>query len=161
MSTIIIRAAKESDIDALCKLYIAFHEFHVQGIPDRLRKPEQYNWEELQGSLKRILHDQQATIIVAEDAGKVIGLAEVYLREDILDSATVAHTYGYLQSLMVVEAYRHHRIGSQLIRAIEQWAKEKGATEIQLDSWEFPEGPLHFYENRNYKTLKRKLVKSI
>ncbi len=29
---------------------------------------------------------------------------------------------------------------------------------MQLDIWEFPAGPLHFYEDLGYRTLKRHLV---
>jgi hypothetical protein len=45
--------------------------------------------------------------------------------------------------------------------AAEAWARQHGATEMQLDTWEFDAGPLRFYEKTGYRTLKRVLVKAI
>jgi GNAT superfamily N-acetyltransferase len=49
----------------------------------------------------------------------------------------------------------------QLIYMVEGWAKERGASEIRLETWEFPDGPLSFYEQMGYQTLKRTMVHQI
>jgi GNAT superfamily N-acetyltransferase len=157
-----IRRASETDIDALITLYIAFHEFHVDGLPERLRIPESYDRVELRTSLKRIIASEESVIFLALVDKRAVGLAEVYLRHDQPDAQVVARSaYGYLQSLMVLDADRHHGLGTMLVTACEQWARERGANEMQLDSWEFDAGPLRFYELLDYKTLKRTLVKDI
>jgi GNAT superfamily N-acetyltransferase len=45
--------------------------------------------------------------------------------------------------------------------AAEAWARERGATELRLDAWEFAAGPLPFYESLGYQTIKRTLVKPL
>src|SRR5512143_2083149 len=126
MDTTTIRPAAEQDYDALCRLYVDFHEFHVRGVPDRLRSlddPEHNDSPRLKTAFGRILGAEDSTILVAERAGLVLGLAEVYLKaDDKTDSQIVPHTYGYVQSLMVEESSRRHGVGRQLLQAAQEWA---------------------------------------
>ena len=158
MQSCTIHPASEQDIDSLIPLYIEFHNFHVLGVPDRLRKPDVFDETELQSSLYAIVQRADACIFVAASQTNLLGFAEVYLRQDEPHPLTVAHTFGYLQSLFVTASCRKNGLGKQLLTAAQQWAKEQHATEMQLETWEFAEGPLYFYEGRGYRTLKRKLV---
>src|SRR5258708_16814745 len=161
METPVIRRAVEEDIKGLILLYAEFHDFHVRGVPDRLCNPASMTDTDettLVNSLRSILQQDDAAIFVADAGGTLVGLAEVYLRQDEPHPLIVAHRYGYLQSLIVSTQFRRSGIGRQLVFASHRWAKERGATEMQLDIWEFREGPLHFYEHLGYRTLKRHLV---
>jgi GNAT superfamily N-acetyltransferase len=158
MDTPSIRLATEQDIDELIALYAEFHEFHVLGVPDRLRKPDTYDKAALSGSLRAILSRDDAAIFVLDTGKNLIGLAEVYIRQDEHHPLTVAHRYGFLQSLIVSAQHRKSGLGRRLVATAHQWAKERSATEMQLRAWEFAEGPLHFYEALGYRTLKRHLV---
>jgi len=89
------------------------------------------------------------------------GLAEVYIREDKPDPARIQRKYGHLQSLIVTEQSRKQGIGKRLVGEAEKWAKHKGAKEMQLDIWEFGEGPLKFHERCGYRTLRRTLVREL
>lgn len=162
MEGVVIRPASTEDIEALCRLYGEFHEFHVRIVPDRLRSLEgSGNNSELISSLKKIMGSDESAIFVAEVEGKTTGLAEVYLREDKANPAVVSHRYGHLQSLLVTDDLRKQGTGKKLVDAAETWAKEKGATEMRLDIWEFPEGPLRFYEKLGYRTLRRTLLRKL
>ena len=157
----IIRQATEQDIDALINLYDEFHRFHVVGMPDRLRTSGSSSPEEiakLKKALSEILHREDATLIVAVSEGHIVGLAEMYVQLDEPHSLVVPHRYGHLQSLVVSASVRKKGVGKLLVEAAQNWAKGKGATEMQLNCWEFEAGPLHFYEHLGYRTLKRLLV---
>lgn len=156
-----IRLATERDVDTLIDLYIEFHEFHARGVQDRLCIPERYDRVGLTNALKQIIAGEESAIFVAEYNGTITGLAEVYLRRSEADDVVVQRRYGHLQSLMVLEAYRHHGIGSRLVQTAEQWAREHGASELQLDTWEFEAGPLHFYEGLRYHTIRRTMAKDL
>lgn len=158
MDTTAIRPATEQDIDGLVSLYTEFHEFHVLGVPDRLRKPDTYDETTLRRTLRELVQRDDARIFVVSSEKKLVGLAEVYLRQDESHPLTVAHRYGYLQSLIVSAPFRKSGLGKQLVAAAHQWAKRHDATEMQMDIWEFAEGPLHFYEALGYRTLKRHLL---
>ena len=162
MDDIVVQLAGERHVEDLCKLYHEFHEFHVRGVPDRLRSLEgRPDDSELISTLKKIMGSDDSAIFVAEVGGKTTGLAEVYLREDKVDPAVVSHRYGHLQSLLVTDDLRRQGTGKKLVEAAESWVKEKGATEMRLDIWEFPEGPLLFYEGLGYRTLRRTLLRRL
>ena len=73
--------------------------------------------------------------------GEVVALAEVYLREDEQNAETMAHRYGYLQSLMVepttpaVKGLAHN-----CSRPSKPGHVSKVPTELRLETWEFEQG---------------------
>jgi GNAT superfamily N-acetyltransferase len=159
---VLIRIATEQDFEALDKLYYDFHQYHVRGVPGRLRdlgKFEDQDWSRLHRALGEIFANQDAVIFLAECSGHSVGLVEVYYRQD--DKANpliVPYQYAYLQSLMVSEPYRKTGIGHKLMEVARQWAREKGATEMRLDVWGFNRGALDFYAEMGYRPLRRTLV---
>ena len=161
--TIAIRPATEADLDQALTLYHEFHEFHVRGVPDRLRVPTPYDDAAARETLTHILHSQHAAFFVADDErqGRLLGLAEVYLHHDAPHAAAISFTYGHLQSLIVTERLRGTGLGRRLVEAAEQWASERGATEMRLACWEFAGGPLPFYEALGYHTIKRTLARPL
>lgn len=161
MAGVTIRRAMHDDIAALVELYREFHEFHVRGVPDRLRVPERYDDEQTSEQIRHILESDDGALFVAEESGRIVGLAEVYLKHDDPHPLTIASTHGYLQSLMVMEALRGQGIGRQLVEIAHRWAQERGATEMRLSTWEHAAGPQTFYEGLGYRTLRRTLVCAI
>lgn len=164
MDPVTIHLAGTPDLEALCRLYVDFHEFHVRGVPDRLQslgEPEAYDGSKLYADLEKIISHDGSALFVAKVAGQVVGFAEVYVRQDEPNPARVSRTYGHLQSLMVDEGFRRRGVGTRLVKAAEQWARAKGAAEMQLQTWEFATGPLAFYEHGGYRTLRRTLVREL
>lgn len=163
MNTAMTRLATEADISRLCSLYWEFHLYHVLGMPDRLRMPDDASdnaneANKLETGLRAIIEREDAAIFVTEVEGKVVGLVEVYLRQDENQLLAVAHRYGYIQSLSVFAPYRKLGCGTALMQVAHKWAKQREATEMQLNTWEFAEGPLLFYEKLGYRTLQRHMV---
>jgi GNAT superfamily N-acetyltransferase len=162
--TTYVRRACADDLEQLCRLYVAFHEFHVQGVPERLRslgEPAQFDCAALVATLAQLLDRPDAALFVASEGDELLGLAELYLRQDTEHHATVVHRYGHLQSLMVREEERRRRVGTQLLEEAERWAASQGAEELRLDVWEFADGPTPFYERCGYRTLRRTLVRPL
>lgn len=164
MENLVIRKAVLGDIPSLCKLYFEFHEYHARAIPDRLQSLglyENFNLDPLISSLESILMDEDAVIFVVEDSGDLMGFVEAYMREDEDNSMRVSYRHSYLQSLMVKDVHREGGVGRRLLKAVEEWAKDKCAVEMRVDIWEFADNPLGFYEEMGYRTLRRSLKKSL
>jgi GNAT superfamily N-acetyltransferase len=167
MAGITIRTATEADLEALFALYNEFHLFHVLGVPDRLRLPDESEDQarleaEMRTNLKTLINKVDGVLLVGELLDKrIIGFAEVYLEEGKANSYSISQKHGVLQSLMVSAIFRQQGLGRQLMHAAEKWVKEKGANEIELNAWEFTGGPISFYEENGYRTLKRTLVKRL
>ena len=162
MCEVKIRTAGEQDFDALDKLYYDFHQYRVREIPDRLQdlgKIENQDWSRLHQAFREIFTNKDAVIFLAEDSGQLIGLVEVYFRQDNEDNPLIVpHKYAHLQSIMVSEPNRKSGIGKKLMDVAQQWAREKGATEMRLDVWEFNQGTIQFYEKMGFHTLTRTLI---
>jgi GNAT superfamily N-acetyltransferase len=165
MDTVLIRLAHRDDRDALCRLYHEFHEFHVRGVPERLislgEPPKSHRRSDLYMALGGIIKDEDSVIFVAELPSGLVGLAEVHARQEEPNPLRVSRRHGHLQSLIVSAAFRRKGIGAQLLRATQQWAKEKDCVEMRVETWEFERGPLRFYERAHYRTLRRTLVREL
>ena len=97
---IVIRPAEFHDLESLCRLYVAFHEFHVRGVPDRLESlgdPAEFDCTGLIANLVKVLENVEAVIFVALDNDRLVGLVEVYLRTEASDGPRRPYRYGYLQ----------------------------------------------------------------
>jgi GNAT superfamily N-acetyltransferase len=159
-----IRAAEAADIAALCALFAEFHDFNLRGLPDRLAGPGGpggFEPVKLEANLRHLLGAHGSNILVAESDGALLGLAEVYIRQTSRGAAVIQRTYGHLQSLIVTAAARGRGVGQQLLQSVEVWAGARGASELQIDCWEFADGPLGFYEREGYRTLTRTLVREL
>ncbi len=161
MPEIHIRPATSDDVEALCRLYYELHECHARGVPDQLHSLgafDERDWTDLVTALERLIGDDSAALMVAERGGAVVGLVEAYFRTDAPSPARRARSHAYVQSLVVDEAVRGRGVGRALMAAAHAWAAARGAIEIELDTWEYPGGPLTFYESLGYRTLRRTLV---
>jgi diamine N-acetyltransferase len=156
-----IRPAQDHDVEALCDIYYDFHEFHVCGVPTHLRSlgdRKQWDRASLREALAKIMQSDDSEIFVAEAAGKLVGLIEVYARQDPDEATLVQHRYAELQSLVVLTPFRRNRIGTRLVAVARRWARDKGTTEMRLGVWEFNEEARGFYEAVGFRTLKRRMV---
>ncbi|CAN5602424.1 GNAT family N-acetyltransferase [soil metagenome] len=80
-----------------------------------------------------IEHSDSQHVFVAEDSdGNLIGFLEASIRPFVEDCVT--DNVGYLEGWFVEEAYRKKGVGSALVSAAEQWAREKGCTEMASDA---------------------------
>src|SRR5579875_2321105 len=99
-----IRPVTRDDVDALLPLVRAFVS-----------------------SFARLLNDEQACLLVA-DAGLVVG----YLLGFTHDTFFANGPAGWVEELMVEEAWRRRRVGERLMRAFERWAAERGCRLVAL-----------------------------
>jgi GNAT superfamily N-acetyltransferase len=158
-----IRRATPADAADLLALYEEFHAFHVAAFPDRLRIASlPTTVEAFADQLAPILSSDEALLIVFVAAtGELIGLAEAYLKHEPELDVRPARRFVHLQSLIVTERNRRSGAGSRLMTAVETWAGERHAAEVDTDIWEFEAGPLDFYERLGYRVLRRTLVKPV
>lgn len=100
-----LRLANEADVDALCSLYYEFHEFHVRGVPSRLRslgEKDRQDWTRLRSALGEIFRNPEAAIFLALVSGAAVGLVEVYLKQDTVQNPLIMpHRYGFIFSDML------------------------------------------------------------
>jgi len=121
----LVRLARPDDRDALSLLFAALW-------------PEE-SAEEHAKELTSLLSGKFPSVMplliwVAESSdGAMIGFIEAGLRS-CADGCDMSRPVGYVEGWYIAENYRRAGIGSALLRAAEDWAREQGCTEMASDA---------------------------
>jgi len=70
-------------------------------------------------------------VLVAEDEGLLIGVAELSLRRDV--AGLEGKLTGYVEGLFVRPAFRGRGIALRLLRASQEWARSRGCVAFASD----------------------------
>src|SRR5215510_10217584 len=90
--------------------------------------------EYLSFDLDELLANPDAAIFVASDShGKLIGFVEAGLRAYAEGCET--SPVGYIEAWYVDPHVRGQKLGRDMLYTAEQWAREKGCTEMASDTW--------------------------
>lgn len=96
--------------------------------------------------LEAALADEQAAIFLAESSANtepdVIGICSVYIDIDSVRYGLRA----WIEDLAVASQSRSAGVGAALLRTARQWARERGATHLELDSGVKRTDAHRFYE---------------
>ena len=148
----IIRFAKENELERVNELRKQVNDLHVAGKPD-VFKPG--FGPELRDFINVIWNDPTENIVVAEDNGFICGFAVInhitkpespFMKErDFLD----------IDEFCVNEEHRRKGVATAMIEFIKNFAKENGFHRIELNMWEFNQGALAFYEAAGFETFRR------
>jgi GNAT superfamily N-acetyltransferase len=99
-------------------------------------------------ALAEAIADQAAAVLVAEHRGQLLGLCTAYLE---LNSVRFGQRC-WIEDLAVSPEHRSQGIGGALLGAAEQWARERGATHLELDTGLARTDAQRFYDRRDPAT---------
>jgi GNAT superfamily N-acetyltransferase len=139
-----IRAARADEVDALPALY------------DWLFAPpgsEPPDWDPRRAvvALRGAIESHDACVLVADDEGVLVGICTAYQ-----DLHSVRYGYRtWIEDLAVDPERRSEGIGKALMDAAKAWARERGATHLELDSALARTDAHRFYEREGaeYKSF--------
>src|SRR5437867_225979 len=83
--------------------------------------------------ISQVLGSDGVVFVAENDQGKLIGFAEVSLRRDHVDGASISPV-PYLEGWFIEARYRKQGVGRALIEAVERWATARGYTELASDA---------------------------
>jgi GNAT superfamily N-acetyltransferase len=126
-----IRAARPTDADPLFELAASF------ATSFRLDK------ETFRIAYRRLVSRDDVAILVAEDAGKLVGYLLGFTHDTFFANGPVA----WIEELTVVEAQRRNGIGTGLVERFEKWALARNAKMIALAT----RRAASFYEKAGYE----------
>jgi aminoglycoside 6'-N-acetyltransferase I len=78
-----------------------------------------------------VLNEPEAVLVAQDEAGEIIGLAELATRGKVARCAT--SRVGFVEGLYVVPNWRHAGIARPLLRAWQSWAMQQGCSEFASD----------------------------
>jgi GNAT superfamily N-acetyltransferase len=115
-----IRPAAPGDLDDLVGLLGALFTLEADFTPDPARQRR--------GLAAMLADPARRTVLVAEWAGQVVGMVTGH----VVVSTAEGGASVLLEDLVVTEAARGAGLGRGLVEALEAWARERGATRVQL-----------------------------
>lgn len=115
-----IRALRESDLSEWLRLRKLLWD----------ETPENDHRDEMVDIIEH--PDTQCVIVADKGDGALIGFLEVSIRPFVEDCET--DHVGYLEGWFVENESRRQGIGADLVKHAENWAKQKGCTEIASDA---------------------------
>ena len=87
---------------------------------------------ELTTDFEQLLVDQNSAVFLLYIEGNAVGFAQSQLRFDYVEG-TDSSPVGYLEGIYIASDFRNKGYGKTLLRACEQWAKERGCKEFASD----------------------------
>lgn len=154
---IVIRPAREEDLPQVDVLRKAVNDLHVVGRPDRFKSC----FEDVSAYLKEMWSSDEFDIIVAERSGVICGYACVKHVEKKETPFTKALRFEHVDEFCVNEAFRRQGIATALIRYVQDGAKKRNASSVELNVWEFNQEAIRFYEAVGFRTYRRYMELSV
>lgn len=95
--------------------------------------------------IEEVLADPQAVLMTAQDEGKVVGMATLY----VMPKTT--KRIAQVDDVVVSSAYRGQGLGEKLMRAITEVARERGVATVNLTSRPARVAAQKLYEKVGYE----------
>jgi len=138
MDDVTIRAAREAEVDTVLGIYAWL--FEPPGYTPRW-------WDEKRArrALAEAIEAKRSAVLVAEtDAGELVGVVSAYLDLNSIRFGLRC----WIEDLAVDPMRRSAGIGKALLDAAKAWAKEHGATHLELDTGLAREDTQRFYDRQ-------------
>jgi GNAT superfamily N-acetyltransferase len=130
-----IRAARPGEEKAVVGLYEWL--FAPPG-----SRPPQWDERRAEVALRQAIESHDSVVLLAEEESALIGLCTAY--QDML---SVRFGYrAWVEDLAVAPTRRSLGVGKALLDAAKDWARERGATHLELDSGVTRKDAHRFYE---------------
>lgn len=100
-------------------------------------------------ALQQLIDDDRSCVLVARDKNKAIGMCSAQL---VISTAEGAYS-AWIEDVVIDRQYRNKGIGKQLLNTIEIWAREQGATRLQLLADMQNQPALDFYRRNGWQQL--------
>jgi aminoglycoside 6'-N-acetyltransferase I len=96
-----------------------------------------WSWSETEHRAEAVaaLQNPDAMAFLARDSGgSAIGFAEASLRHDYVNGCATSPV-GFLEGIYVKEGHRRQGVARALCRAVEDWTRSRGASELASDAF--------------------------
>jgi diamine N-acetyltransferase len=153
---------KSADIEDYVELASLFREgdsLQCSAVPEVFKTPGEM--KRSRDFIQRILDDKNSKIIVASYEKKIIGFVYGTMMSSPESPIYVHRRYAKIHDLVVNHKYRGQGIGTLLMAQAHSWAKEQGASQVELMVWEFNWHAREIYERLGYKTASRVMWKNL
>jgi GNAT superfamily N-acetyltransferase len=144
------------DYEALCPLFDELGEFHRRARPELFQPfaaPAR-----TRGQIARSLAEAGSTLLVAENDTGLVGLALLLTRPASPFAGAVPRKVIEIDNLVVRADQRGRRIGRRLLAAAVEWARQRGATHVEVTVHDFNQDAELFYKSFGFARSMNRLM---
>ena len=149
--SILLEEATHKDIPGILELISEFYEEGLKSSGINFSKPSLFVL------VKEYVEHKDACIVVAKENEKCVGVVAGFMTPSLYDRKQQI----VQQKIIFVRKDYRGKIGIRLLRAIEEWAKMKGANYITMTSLEGMQDLMRFYNRNHYRKLETHYVKEV
>jgi GNAT superfamily N-acetyltransferase len=151
-----VRPAGMGDYDALCALFDELDAFHRDARPEMFQPfPKPVRARE---QVARWLAGADSTILLAENERDVAGLALLLTRPPSPFAGAAPRKVIEVDNLVVRADQRGRRIGRRLLAASVEWARQRGATHVEVAVHDFNQEAERFYKSFGFARSVNRLM---
>ena len=167
IGAIIVRARRPGDGAELARAWLEAGRYYAALAPDTFQVPEADGLAEFMERAEATADGPDVLRVVAEVDGRVVGAASGRIEQPAEGARyQLQRQFGEMRLrvdvVVVEEAYRRLGVGEQLMAAMEDWGRDRGATVSLLDT--YPESALSlpfFTERMGYSRRSVRLWKRL
>jgi diamine N-acetyltransferase len=154
-----VRPATIADYDELCNVWEVGDALHRQALPNIFQASIGPSQERTK--VEALIAGPQSAIFVAESCGEVIGLITILVRNVSGPAIKVSRQYVEIYNMAVKVSVQRQGVGRALIDAANDWARQRGITELELNVYEFNRRAKEFYRAMGFSTVSRRMRRRI
>ena len=144
------------DVNPLYAIFSETDRLHRDAYPDIFQVIE--NPSGVKDYYLSCIEDPNAVILIAEKFSSIVGALICTIRTSPDTPVLVPRKYGCIENVTVEKTQRKQGIGKRLIAHAQQWAKERGASAMELTVWEFNQGAMKFYQQLGYHAYRSQMI---
>jgi GNAT superfamily N-acetyltransferase len=110
--------------------------------------PPNWDADRARAAIADAIADELAAVLVAEHRTELLGVCTAYLELNSIRFGVRC----WVEDLAVSPEHRSQGVGGALLDAAEGWARDRGATHLELDTGLAREDAQRFYERRSPST---------
>ena len=150
-----VRCLEMRDFQQFDLLLDEVDRLHREALPQHFKKAE--TPARTPDSFSTWLADPNTGLFGADREGNLIGVIYTLLRTSPVSPLHVVRCFGLIDVLVVASEAKRAGVGAALVKEAQAWAKNKGATYMEINVYDFNAQALGFYEKQGYRTRSRKL----
>jgi len=155
MVNVLVREARDQDYSDLCTLMGQVDELHQDNLPHRFQRHDGPARD--RDYILGLIADENVGLFVAEVDGELVGFVHVVLRDSPPLAIFVPRRYAIVDTLVVDQDSRRKGVGQALMNKAHHWARERGATTIELNVYEFNQDAIAFYQALGYAVIRHQM----
>ena len=155
--TVAIRPAQLNDYADIERLWLELNAHHADAEPDLIKRVETYQSEE---SFEAVLKDPLQEILTLCDEDELVGA--VWLVERMHQGGqAIEMPVAFIQELCTRKSERRRGYGRLLMRAAEEWARDRGLVRLEFNVWANNDTALSFYEALGFGIARHEMFKPL